>query len=90
MPQPFSSTPPHISPYLLAASPRCGAARETTERRAGGRTQEQHALLIGDPHPPDRTRVNQALQNQPAFARAFGCDVGAPLNPGPSEECSVW
>ena len=45
-------------------------------RRAGGRTQEQHALLIGDPHPPDRVRVNQALQNHPPFAEAFGCAVG--------------
>ncbi len=41
-----------------------------------------------DPHSTPRFRVNGPLSNLPAFAEAFGCAEGTPMNP--RERCRVW
>ncbi len=41
-----------------------------------------------DPHSTPRFRVNGPLANLPAFAEAFGCAEGTPMNP--KERCRVW
>ena len=41
-----------------------------------------------DPHSAPRFRVNGPLSNLPAFAEAFGCSEGTPMNP--REKCRVW
>lgn len=44
--------------------------------------------LLTDPHSPPRFRVNGACMNNVAFANAFKCPVGSPMNP--PERCEVW
>ena len=41
-----------------------------------------------NPHSPPRFRVNGVVVNQPAFAAAYGCAAGTPMNPG--QACEVW
>jgi predicted metalloendopeptidase len=41
-----------------------------------------------DPHSPARWRVNGVVVNLPAFAEAYECAAGTPMNPG--KTCSVW
>ncbi len=41
-----------------------------------------------DPHSPPRFRVNGPMAAVPAFAEAFQCAPGTPLNP--AERCAVW
>jgi predicted metalloendopeptidase len=50
----------------------------------------EHARLqvTTDPHSPARFRVMGPMAHVPAFAEAFGCDVGAPMHP--REKCVVW
>ena len=44
--------------------------------------------LLTDPHSPPRFRVNGPAINSPAFAKAFNCPVGSPMNP--PQSCQVW
>jgi putative endopeptidase len=48
--------------------------------------QEQY--LVTDPHSPAKFRVNGSVVNFPAFAEAFECPVGTPMNP--ENRCEVW
>src|SRR5262249_46972934 len=41
-----------------------------------------------DPHSPSKYRVNGPLSNMPAFAEAFSCAKGTPMNP--PNRCEVW
>ena len=41
-----------------------------------------------DPHSPARWRVNGPMADTDAFAKAYACKAGAPLNNG--KACSVW
>ncbi len=41
-----------------------------------------------DPHSTGKWRVNGAVQNSDAFAKAFGCTKGQPMMP--SDACRVW
>lgn len=41
-----------------------------------------------DPHSPPRLRVFGPASNSAAFAEAFQCGVGTPMNP--EEQCEVW
>lgn len=52
------------------------------------REAEAKLRLQTDPHSPPRYRVNGPLSNLPAFAEAFNCPVGTPMNP--DQMCSVW
>jgi len=50
---------------------------------------EQARLRITtDPHSPGKFRVIGPVANHPAFAPAFRCPAGAPMNPSP--KCEVW
>jgi putative endopeptidase len=46
------------------------------------------SLVLTDPHSPDPIRVDGVVQNQPAFAAAFGCKAGTPM--APTKSCRVW
>ncbi|RCN34534.1 peptidase family M13 [Ancylostoma caninum] len=39
---------------------------------------------------PSQCRVNQALQNLPAFAHDFACIPDAPMAPTADKQCPVW
>jgi putative endopeptidase len=41
-----------------------------------------------DPHSPPRFRIQGPLSNFPAFAKAFGCAEGTPMNP--KNKCEIW
>ena len=41
-----------------------------------------------DPHALARFRVNVPLRNFPAFAKAFQCPKGSPMNP--EHKCAIW
>ncbi|KAI8356891.1 hypothetical protein B0O80DRAFT_384119 [Mortierella sp. GBAus27b] len=41
-----------------------------------------------DPHTPAKWRINGAVQNSEAFAKAFRCAAGAPMNP--ASKCDLW
>lgn len=43
---------------------------------------------LTDPHSPPRYRVNGSLANVEAFAEAFSCKAGTPMNP--VQRCDVW
>lgn len=50
---------------------------------------EYEAVQVNtDPHSPARARVNGPLVNTPAFAEAFQCAEGTPMNP--TSKCEVW
>jgi predicted metalloendopeptidase len=50
---------------------------------------EQARLRVTtDPHSPGKYRVIGPIANHPAFAAAFACPAGAPMNPSP--KCEVW
>jgi putative endopeptidase len=50
--------------------------------------QEMRRRAQVDPHSDPRHRVNGPMSNLPAFAEAFQCAPGAPMNP--EETCAVW
>jgi len=53
------------------------------------RSPESSRLLAKtDPHSPGRYRVNGSLQNNPDFAKAFGCKTGQPMVS--QNGCRVW
>ncbi|BGP08990.1 hypothetical protein JCM10049v2_004844 [Rhodotorula toruloides] len=43
-----------------------------------------------DPHSPTKYRVIGPLSNNAAFAKAFGCPVGSPMNRGDNKRCELW
>jgi endothelin-converting enzyme/putative endopeptidase len=43
-----------------------------------------------DPHSPGEFRVNGVVANEPEFAAAFKCPVGAPMAPPRDKVCRVW
>ncbi|OQR93662.1 endothelin-converting enzyme 1, metalloprotease family M13 [Achlya hypogyna] len=45
-------------------------------------------LLNTDPHSPGKWRVHGPLYNSEAFATAFQCPAGSPMNP--TKKCIVW
>ncbi len=45
-------------------------------------------LVLTNPHSPNHFRANGPVVNQPGFAGAFGCKVGAPMVP--TQNCRIW
>jgi putative endopeptidase len=52
------------------------------------RPEDLRTRTLSDPHSPARWRVNGVVVNLPAFAQAFQCKAGTPMNPG--KTCAVW
>jgi endothelin-converting enzyme/putative endopeptidase len=50
--------------------------------------EEDRLRITTDPHSPPKFRVRGTLAQVPAFAAAFACAEGAPMNP--AERCEVW
>ena len=44
--------------------------------------------IMTDEHAPERVRVDGAMSQLQAFARAFGCPVDSPMNP--TLRCDMW
>jgi putative endopeptidase len=66
--------------FVAAAQAWCGNATDQDKRRR----------VLTDPHAPNEFRVNGVVTNEPAFARAFSCPVGAPMAPPPEKRCREW
>ncbi len=45
-------------------------------------------LLLSNPHPLDKYRVNNVVSNMPEFAKAFGCHKGQAMVR--ANACRVW
>jgi endothelin-converting enzyme/putative endopeptidase len=52
------------------------------------RPEMMRTLLINNPHPLDKYRVNNVVSNMPEFAKAFGCHKGQPMVR--ANACRVW
>jgi len=46
--------------------------------------------VLGDPHSPNRFRVDGTLRNIPEFAETFKCSKHAKLNPPNKDRCMFW
>ncbi|GLH13888.1 Neprilysin-3 [Gryllus bimaculatus] len=52
-------------------------------------TPEEYIVLVEvDHHTPYPERINGMMMNSPAFAEAFKCPVGSPMNP--EKKCAIW
>jgi len=52
------------------------------------RPEMMRTLLLMNPHPLDKYRVNNVVSNMPEFAKAFGCHQGQPMVR--ENACRVW
>ncbi|KWU42337.1 zincin [Rhodotorula sp. JG-1b] len=56
--------------------------------RATTRAEDVRRIRV-DPHSPTRFRVIGPLSNDEAFAKAFNCPAGSPMNRG-EDRCELW
>jgi putative endopeptidase len=54
------------------------------------RPEYERQLVLTDPHPLGRFRVNGPLSNMPAFAQAFQCKTGDAMVRPDKERCQIW
>jgi putative endopeptidase len=54
------------------------------------RPEAERALLVSNPHSPERWRVNGVVGHLEAFGRAFGCKAGDPMVRLPDERLELW
>ncbi|KAF9575529.1 Neprilysin-4 [Mortierella alpina] len=52
------------------------------------RPMQLYKEVLTGKHSPDQWRINGVLQNSPAFANAFNCSLGSPMNP--QKKCELW
>jgi len=52
------------------------------------RPELMRTIILSNPHPLDRYRVNNVVSNMPEFAHAFGCHKGQPMVR--ENMCRVW
>jgi putative endopeptidase len=50
--------------------------------------ETMRTILLSDPHPLDKYRVNNVVSNMPEFAKAFGCHKGQAMVR--ANACRVW
>jgi putative endopeptidase len=62
----------------------------STGWRMNRRPEQVKVILASDPHAPERTRVNGAPANHPAFAAAFGCKDGDPMVNSGDKRVVIW
>jgi predicted metalloendopeptidase len=58
--------------------------------RTKWRPEAARRLLSSDPHSPPRWRVDGAVSQMEAFARAFGCGAGDPMVQPPERRLELW
>jgi putative endopeptidase len=54
------------------------------------RIEQARVFVATDPHPLAQFRVNGAVSNSPAFAKAFGCGADSPMARPDSVRCRIW
>lgn len=54
------------------------------------RPQMERLLVLSDPHPINRFRVNGPLSNMSVFAHAWQCKHGDAMVRPPNEQCKIW
>lgn len=54
------------------------------------RIEQARVYAATDPHPEDKFRVNGAVSNMPAFAKAFNCAAGSPMVRSDAVRCRIW
>ena len=54
------------------------------------RPELARVLVLGDPHPLSKFRVNGPLSNLPQFAAAFQCKSGEPMVRPEKDRCVIW
>ena len=54
------------------------------------RSEFARLLVLGDPHPLPKFRVNGPLSNMPQFAAAFQCKEGDPMARPEKDRCVIW
>jgi len=64
--------------FLAFAQTWCGVERKKAEDKG-----------LFDSHAPRKWRVRGTLSDMPAFAHAYKCPEGSPMNPG-AKRCSLW
>ena len=54
------------------------------------RPETQRQMVLTDPHPIGKYRVNGPLSNFSEFQKAFHCKAGDPMVRPPEKKCEVW
>jgi putative endopeptidase len=54
------------------------------------RIEQARVFVATDPHPLSQFRVNGAVSNTPAFAKAFNCPADSPMAKGEKVRCQIW
>ena len=54
------------------------------------RSEYARLLVLGDPHPLPKFRVNGPLSNMPQFAAAFQCKEGDRMVRPEKDRCVIW
>ena len=54
------------------------------------RPETQRQMVLTDPHPIGKYRVNGPLSNSSEFQKAFHCKAGDPMVRPPEKKCEVW
>ena len=54
------------------------------------RPETQRQMVLTDPHPIGKYRVNGPLSNSSEFQKAFHCKAGDPMVRLPDKKCEVW
>lgn len=54
------------------------------------RIEEQRRMVVIDPHPVAKYRVNGPLSNMPEFHKAFACKRGDAMVRPPEKQCRIW
>jgi putative endopeptidase len=55
-----------------------------------GRPEFERQMVLTNPHPLGRFRVNGPLSNMPLFAQAFQCKDGDAMVRPPDKRCQIW
>ena len=59
-------------------------------RGGSERIEQQRSMILADPHPTARYRVNGPLSNMPEFHAAFDCKRGDPMVRPTEKLCRIW
>jgi putative endopeptidase len=54
------------------------------------RPERIRQIVLTDPHPIDRFRVNAPMSNIPAFSKAFNCGADSPMVRPEAQRCRIW